>query len=996
MKKSFSLQKIPVSTYRLQFNLLFGFVDATEVIPYLNALGITDVYASPYFKARRGSVHGYDIIDPNRLNPEVGTEEEYHVLTKRMKNYGMGQILDIVPNHMCAESENQWWSDVLENGRSSIYADFFDIDWNPPVRKLAGKILIPILGDHYGKVLERQELELVFEKGGFFVSYFGNKFPIRPDTYKLILQHRIEDLQTRLSSDSPHLTELLRVITVLTHLTLHSKKNQDNIGERYYEKETIKNRLFMLCNESLEIRNFITENIRIFNGIKGNIQSFNRLDGLLSEQIWRLSNWRIGMEEINYRRFFDINNLAAIHIENPEVFDKIHRLIFKLITERNVTGLRVDHPDGLYNPSEYFKKLQQACFVKNMTPFTGSGGNELLPKDLDLESQIVQQFDNILSSDPQFKPFYIIAEKILTKSEKIPEDWPLFGTTGYDFLNSLNGIFVDIGNAKAFDHIYSEFIKMKINFQDIVYKTKKLTMQVAMSSEISTLGNYLNTISEKNRHTRDFTLNSLTRAIIEVSAYFPVYRSYVNTVRVSDRDRHCIELAVAKAKRKNPAISSSIFDYIRDVLLLKFPVDLSDGDKKEWLDFVMRFQQITGPVMAKGFEDTALYVFNRLISLNEVGGSPERFGTPLDTFHGQNVERARHWPHTLITTSTHDTKRSEDVRARINVLSEIPEKWKDHLIRWHWLNKKKKAVVKGRAAPDNNDEYFLYQTLIGAWPRDDMSRSAYEVFKKRIKEYLLKAIREAKVNTNWINPCILYENAVMAFVEAIMADEQFLKEFEPFQKMISYYGMFNSLSQTLIKIASPGIPDFYQGTETWDFSLVDPDNRRPVDYAAAMAMLSRLKQSELEIGPRALAREVIVDRADGRVKLYLTYKALNWRRENKLLFMTGDYIPLVSMGDHKDHVCSFARRSEHGTVLVIVPRFISGLVQTIDGTTPLEIIWDKTWIIITDEIAADNYRNIFTDENISVVRQSGERLLDLGTVFSSFPVAMLSASEPLE
>ena len=991
MKESFSFQKIPVSTYRLQFNYLFGFVDAAEVVPYLHELGITDVYASPYFKARRGSVHGYDIIDPNMLNPEVGTEEEYHVLTKRLKNYGMGQILDIVPNHMCAESENQWWLDVLENGQSSIYADFFDINWNPPVRKLAGKMLIPLLEDHYGKVLERQELELVFEEGAFFVSYFGNKFPIRPDTYKLILQHRIEDLQTRLSSDSPHLTELLRVITVLTHLPPHTKKNQDNIVERYCEKEIIKKRLFILCNESLEIRNFIAENIRIFNGIKGNIDSFNLLDGLLSEQIWRLSNWRIGMEEINYRRFFDINNIAAIRIENPEVFDKIHRLIFKLITERNVTGLRVDHPDGLYNPSEYFKKLQQACFVKSMTSFPGNVGNEIRLKDLDHESQIVRQFDNLLSSDPQFKPFYIIAEKILTKGEKIPDDWPLFGTTGYDFLNSLNGIFVDIRNAKAFDHIYSEFIKMKINFQDIVYKTKKLVMQAAMSSEISTLGNYLNTISEKNRHTRDFTLNSLTRAIIEVSAYFPVYRSYVNTVRVRDRDRHCIELAVAKARRRNPVISSSIFDYLRDVLLLKFPDDLSDGDKKEWLDFVMKFQQITGPVMAKGFEDSALYVFNRLLSLNEVGGSPERFGTPLGTFHGRNVKRARHWPHTLITTSTHDTKRSEDVRARINVLSEIPEKWKDHLIRWRWLNIKKKAVVKGRAAPDNNEEYFLYQTLIGAWPIDAMSRSAYEVFKKRIKEYLLKVIREAKVNTNHLNPCIAYENAVMAFVDAIMADAQFVKEFEPFQKMISYYGMFNSLSQTLLKIASPGIPDFYQGTETWDFSLVDPDNRRPVDYAAAMSMLSQLKQSELEIGPRALAREVSVDRADGRVKLYLTYKALNWRRENKLLFITGAYIPLMSMGDHKDHICAFARSSEHGTVLVIVPRFISGLVQTIDRTTPWEIIWDKTSIIITDEIAADNYRNIFTDEKISVIRQSGERLLALGTVFSSFPVAMLSA-----
>jgi (1->4)-alpha-D-glucan 1-alpha-D-glucosylmutase len=581
------------------------------------------------------------------------------------------------------------------------------------------------------------------------------------------------------------------------------------------------------------------------------------------------------------------------------------------------------------------------------------------------------------------------------KGEKIPEDWPLFGTTGYDFLNSLNGIFVDIRNAKAFDRIYSGFIRAKINFRDIVYEKKKLVMQVSMSGEINTLGHFLNTISEKNRHTRDFTLNSLIRAIIEVSACFPVYRTYVNALRVNDRDRQYIDLAVANAKRKNPAISSSIFDFLQDILLLRFPDDLGDGDKKEWLYFIMRFQQITGPVMAKGFEDTALYVFNRLVSLNEVGGSPERFGTPLDVFHGQNIERARYWPHDLLTTSTHDTKRSEDVRARINVLSEIPEKWKDHLIRWHWLNKNKKAIVKGRAAPDNNEEYLLYQTLIGAWPIDPVSGSAYEAFKKRIKEYLLKAIREAKVNTNWINPVIVYENAVMAFVDAIMADardSRFLIDFKPFQKMISYYGMFNSLSQTLLKIASPGIPDFYQGTETWDFSLVDPDNRRPVDYAAVMARFGQLKQRELEIGPQALAREVSADCADGRVKLYLTYKALNWRRENKLLFMAGAYIPLMSGGDHKDHVCSFARSSEHGTVLVIVPRFISVLIQNIDEAPLWEKIWDKTWIIIPDEIAADSYRNIFTDEIIDVIQQSGERVLNLGTVFSCFPLTMLSAA----
>jgi (1->4)-alpha-D-glucan 1-alpha-D-glucosylmutase len=994
MKEAFPFQTIPVSAYRLQFNRHFGFADAAKIVPHLHELGITDVYASPYFRARKGSLHGYDIVDPNTLNPEVGTEDEYDVFTKQLKKYGMGQILDIVPNHMSAGSENRWWMDVLENGRSSVYADFFDIDWNPVIKKLTGKILIPLLEEQYGIVLERQELALSFEEGAFFVSYAGNKFPLLPDTYIFILQHRIEDLQARCPAGSPHLTELLGIITELTHLPPHTEKDRDKISGRHCGKEIIRKRLSGLCKESPEIRDFIDRNIVIFNGIKGDPESFNLLDGLISKQVWRLARWRFAMEEINYRRFFDINNIVGLRIEDPAVFDKSHRLIFKLISERKVTGLRVDHPDGLHDPSEYFKRLQKECFIKGMTSLAGRGGDESLPEDPGIEPQIVRQFDDILSSDPGFRPFYVIAEKILTKDEQIPEDWPLFGTTGYDFLNSLNGIFVDAGNSKAFDRIYSGFIGAKTDFRDIVYEKKKLVMQVSMPGEISRLAHLLNTISEKDRHTRDFTLNSLTRAVSEVSACFPVYRTYVNALSVNDIDRRYIELAVAKAKLRNPAVSPSVFDFLGDVLMLRFPDDPGDGDKKEWLAFVMRFQQITGPLMAKGFEDTALYIFNRLVSLNEVGGSPERFGTPIGVFHGRNIKRAEYRPCDLSATSTHDTKRSEDVRARINVLSEVPGKWKEHLMRWHGLNKEKKAVVGGRAAPDNNEEYLLYQTLIGAWPIDPVSGPEYEVFKKRIREYMVKAMREAKVNTDWIDPDIVYENAVTAFIDAIMADDgdnRFLKDFGPFREMISHCGMFNSLSQTLLKIASPGVPDFYQGTETWDLSLVDPDNRRPVDYAAVTDMLSELKQRELEIGPQALAREVSAGWTDGRVKLYLSYKALNWRRENKLLFMAGAYIPLKSGGDHKEQVCSFARSSEQGTVLIIVPRFMAGLIQGLEEAPPGETIWDKTWIIIPDELAADNYCNIFTDADSTVIKQSGERRLYLGSVLSCFPAAMLRA-----
>ncbi|MDI6891062.1 MAG: malto-oligosyltrehalose synthase [Thermodesulfovibrionales bacterium] len=703
-KEVFLLPRVPVSTYRLQFNCQFRFSDARKIIPYLHELGITDIYSSPYFKAKKGSLHGYDIVDYNTLNPEIGTEEEYDKLINELHKYDMGQILDIVPNHMCNTSkENAWWMDVIENGPSSIYACFFDIDWDPVKNELKNKLLLPILGDQYGKVLENQELKLSFEEGAFFINYYDNKLPIRPQTYTQILKYRLDELGKSLPNEDPQLIELLSIITALGHLPPYTEREPEKIKERCREKEIIKKRLWSIYNESPDIKTFIDENITTFNGIEGEPRSFDLLDKLLSEQAYRLSYWRVATEEINYRRFFDINDLSAIRVEDPVVFEKTHELILKLIREGKVTGLRVDHPDGLYNPSEYFHWLQQSCFVQIRLGYLERLKDDI-PSDLykeikedtplsakesDVETEILRQYDEILSSSSYYKPFYIVGEKILTRGERMPEDWPIFSTTGYVFLNSVNGIFIKTANVKAFDDIYSRFIKSKMDYQEIVYENKKLIMQVAMSSEINTLGHYLNRISEKNRHTRDFTLKSLTNAIIEVIAFFPVYRTYANPSGVNDRDQRYTELAVSKAKRKNPAISESIFNFLRDVLLLKFPEDFGEEDKEEWLDFVMRFQQITGPVMAKGLEDTAFYVYNRLVSLNEVGGSPERFGTPLETFHGQNIERSKFWPHALITTSTHDSKRSEDVRARINVLSEIPDEWKEYLTRWSRLNKKK-------------------------------------------------------------------------------------------------------------------------------------------------------------------------------------------------------------------------------------------------------------------------------------------------------------------
>ena len=999
------VRRIPIATYRLQLNYLFRFPDAKSVVSYLHELGISDCYASPYFMAKKGSLHGYDILNHNQINPEIGTEDEYEEFEEELKKYGMGQILDIVPNHMnITEKENVWWMDVLENGQSSIYADFFDIDWKPVKGELENKVLLPILGNQYGQVLENQELNLRFEEGAFFVCYGDKTFPVEPTSYHRILEFGIADLEKETGKDHPHLQELLSIITALTHLPPHTEKKRPKMMERLREKEIIKKRLWNLYNESDQMRSFIDQNLRIFNGDKENSKSFDLLDELLGRQVYRLSYWRVATEEINYRRFFDINELAAIRMENPAVFGETHKLTFKLIKEGKVTGLRVDHPDGLYNPVEYFYRLQKGCFVQICLQemekeMIGKGEAELLgPSSPSLEERIGSLYDQELfknSSSPLRTFFYIVGEKILTKGERMPDDWPVSGTVGYVFLNPVNGIFVATENAKAFDRIYTRLIRSKLDCQDLLYDKKKLIMLTAMSGEVNMLGHFLDRLSEKNRHTRDFTLNSLTAAIMETIACFPVYRTYMTPCGVIERDRRYVEQAISRAKRKNPALNVTIFDFLENVLLLQYPEDFKETDKMEWLDFVMRFQQVCPPIMAKGLEDTLFYAYNRFASLNEVGGSPEKFGTTLETFHGQNIERGKLWPHGLIATSTHDTKRGEDVRARLNVLSEIPDEWNHYLNRWSRMNKGKKSVIDGQFVPDRNEEYLLYQTLIGVWPLQSMEEADYELFKKRIEDYMLKAIREAKVNTSWICPNITYEDALLRFIDAILLYRQknpFLKDFYELQKKVSYFGMFNSLSQTLLKITSPGTPDFYQGTEVWDFSLVDPDNRRPVNFDIRKKMLGVLKKKMAMCGSDLpdLVRELLLEWNDGSIKLYVTFKSLNYRKENRELFMDGAYIPLMGDGTLKEHICAFARQEKNKAVLVIVPRFLTRLTQM--GEMPLgEKTWEDSWLVMPGEMSANRFRNIFTGEMLGSVEQGGGTRIALDQVFANFPVALLEA-----
>jgi (1->4)-alpha-D-glucan 1-alpha-D-glucosylmutase len=1006
-KEDILLPRIPVSAYRLQFNSDFTFNAAREIIPYLNKLGITDIYASPYFKARSGSLHGYDIVDPTELNPEIGTEDQYDALVAELQKHGMGQILDIVPNHMCvASKDNVWWMDVLENGPSSFYASFFDIEWNPLKAELRNKVLLPILGDQYGRVLENQDMQLVFENGAFFVSYYEHRLPLAPETYLFILGHRLDELREILAEGDPHLIELESIITALEHLPVYTETDGEKKSERNREKEIIKKRLQALSDASADLEDFIRGNVRILNGTKGNPSSFDLLDELLGMQPYRLSYWRVATEEINYRRFFDINDLAAIRTEVPVVFEKTHSLIFRFIREGEVTGLRVDHPDGLYNPSEYFQWLQRNSFLNMRLGYTERVREVIssdIPKQIKedmhiyseqdaINSEILKLYDEIIADNATYKPFYIVGEKILIKDERMPEDWPIFSTTGYVFLNTVNGIFVKTENARSFDEIYARFIRAKMDFQDLVYENKKLIMQVAMSSELNTLGHYLNVLSEKNRHTRDFTLNSLTAAIIEVVAFFPVYRTYINPSGVNDRDRHYIELAISKAQRKNPAISAAVFDFLKDVFLFNGAWNPGTDHKNERMDFIMRFQQITGPVMAKGLEDTVFYVYNRLLSLNEVGGSPDRFGISLDTFHGKNIERIKFWPNALITTSTHDTKRSEDVRARINVLSEIPDEWRECLSRWGRINKKNKLLVDGQRVPDHNEEYLIYQTIIGAWPPEIGDETEYDDFKKRTKDYVLKAVREAKLNSSWINPNTIYEEALTIFIDRLMNNapgNQFLKNFQILRDKIIHYGMYNSLSQTLLKITSPGVPDFYQGTELWNFRLVDPDNRQPVDYCGSAAQLEELMVLESEKPLYGLARDLTLQKENGKIKLYLIYKALNYRNKNKELFERGEYLPLEVMGKKAKNVCAFARRIGNTRTTIIVPRFFTELIPEYKSLPLGETVWEGTFVIMPIAEPGAKYRNVFTDEIVIARDYKEATALYLSDVFANFPVAVL-------
>jgi (1->4)-alpha-D-glucan 1-alpha-D-glucosylmutase len=911
-------KRIPGATYRLQFNRHFTFQQALQVVEYLRELGITDCYASPLFKAGPQSTHGYDICAFDQFNPHVGSREDFARFAQRLRELELGLLLDIVPNHMGNDLSNPWWRDVLEKGRASAYANWFDIDWQPLQSDLRNRVLLPTLEAHYAEVLEAGKLRLVYERGEFAVAYYDRKFPISPESYATILK------ELPLAQDAKAALEAL----------VHS-----------------------------------------LNGTPGRPRSFDKLHALLQQQHYRLAFWRVGPEEINYRRFFDVTELVSLRMELPEVFRAAHQLVFQLISAGEVTGLRVDHPDGLWNPKEYFERLQAAA----ARPSSGAA-----------------------KSGPHAS-LYIVAEKILTRDEPLPEDWPVDGTTGYDFLNHVNGLFVNPAHREAFNQLYDAFLgQPSPGLAATARASKRQILQASLISEIHGLAHRLKRLAAATRYGQDFTFHQIHAVLVELIAALPVYRTYITeqTVEVAAPEREYLLRALAAVRDANPQLDAALLEFVQRLLLLSPFPDMDETQRKRCRDFVLRWQQLSGPAMAKGLEDTAFYRFNRLVSLNEVGGDPDTFGITLDAFHRYNTSRATVWPHSLLATATHDTKRGEDTRARINVLSEMPHEWRQTVLHWREMNVDKKSVVDGQFAPRPNDEYLLYQILLGAWPVElqtlEQVRSQAEdglaAFRTRIMEYMLKAIREAKTHTTWTEPDAAYEAATHRFVEqllAVSAPNPFLEAFLPFQRKVAFFGQWNSLSQVLLKLTSPGVPDLYQGTELWDLSLVDPDNRRPVDYALRGRMLRELKQetSAAGIHLHGLLQTLLRDAHTGRIKLYLLWRALQFRGSQAALFERGSYVPLMAAGEKRDHVCAFARVLGNQAVVALAPRLVLGLTQAVERPPLGAEVWGETTLPLPKEVPGTRFRNVLTQQTISL---NADRALPLREALAHFPVALLT------
>lgn len=895
---------IPGATYRVQLNSGFRFSDATLAVPYLQALGVSHLYTSPYLKARAGSTHGYDIIDHNALNPEIGDDDDFERLCATLAQHDMHQLLDIVPNHMgVLQADNAWWLDVLESGPASVYADTFDIDWQPPAPEMLGQVLLPVLGDHYGKVLEAGELVLRFEpeSGEFRIHYHDHRFPIDPRHYPLIF----EAVGAPVLHDEAQRAALHGVQSLLYALSQLPDRNDPSASARsvrHRDKGIHKRRLSQAALRLPWVGSWIDQCLQALNGTVGQPDSFDRFDRLIRQQAYRLAFWRVAGDDVNYRRFFDINTLAAVRMEREAVFEATHHTIFGWLRDGKVAGLRVDHPDGLCDPQGYFLRLQSR-YVNTMRSLEGEDGPRAL---------------------------YVAIEKILAEHERLPHDWPIHGGTGYRFSNLVNGLFVDGHHEEAFDRLYADFIGERLVYDDVLYDAKLSIMSLSLSSDLQVLTEALHRIAGKDRRTCDFTRNRLKAALIEMAAAFPVYRTYISERGLDDADRQHIDWATAAAKRRSRASEVSVIDYLRDVLI-NAPTEPDPVRRRAMLNFVYRWQQFTAPVMAKSMEDTAFYRYHRLASLNDVGGDPRHFGLSVNAFHAANQYRVRFTPHTMLGSSTHDSKRSEDVRTRLDVLSEIPSLWKSAIGRWSAMNLKRASRIDAEVAPTRNDEYLLYQTLVGMWPLSPVDDAALSGLRQRVQDYMLKAAREAKQQTSWVNPNTAYEGALARFIDALLGTVEpnpFLRDLLGFVEGIAPFGCFNSLNLVAFKLTSPGVPDIYQGCETWNFNLVDPDNRRPVDFKALRTQLGSLQS--LFAGGRADAQglaDLRQDWASGRLKMLVTWRLLHLRQTHPMLFNRGGYQALPAEGSAGSHVVAYARTHDNRLCVTVGTRLLHTLVH---------------------------------------------------------------------
>lgn len=978
---------VPLCTYRLQFNRSFHFAQVRKLVPYLCRLGITHCYSSPILKARAGSPHGYDITDHNQLNPEIGTEEEFRELAAELKARGMGLLLDIVPNHMgVGAGDNPWWQDVLQNGRASAYADFFDIDWEPLKPELRNKVLIPILASPYGEALETGNIHVVFEDVRFFVRYFDKVLPLDPQTIPMIFAPALEARQ-REGQGAAASEELNTLLNAFGRLPANCVTTPSEVQQRQNQIPSLLEQLQHLTSDSHQAQSQIREVLQRLNGIPGDAHSFDALHELLEKQVYRLAFWRVSGEEINYRRFFDINDLVGLRMENPRVFAATHKLIRRLLAEGLVSGLRIDHPDGLLEPLQYFMRLQRLYAASQCL-----GAEPVLPQatdgiELDIHGAFVGREAGAAEA-----PLYLLAEKIFQAGERQPEDWPVDGTVGYDFANLVNDLFIDQRNERLFTKLYRRVMDENLRVGRVIIESKKLVMRRALASEVNVLAHMLNEISNQDRCARDFTLNVLREAIRETIACFPVYRTYINERgHVSETDRAYIEQAIDCAKRHNGTLAAAGFDFLRSILLEGSNGGATLYGYRRQLYFTLKFQQLTGPVMAKGLEDTACYVYNRFISVNDVGGTPAAFGASPAEFHRANLERAQRWPNSMLSTSTHDSKRSEDVRARLNVLSEMPRQWSSLVMKWRRVNSKYKVhLPDGRAVPDNNEEYLLYQTLVGAWPLHMDGAEQRSEFVRRIQQYMEKAVHEAKVNLSWLNTNPDYVAGVNSFVEKILSPSRrgktnlFWDSLQRFLPQVMYFGCINSLSQVLLKLTCPGVPDIYQGQEMWDFSLVDPDNRRPVDFDQRMRAAEDLQMRAASEDPSEISRELLNNYQDGRIKLWVTMCALDFRRAHRDLFQLGSYVPLNVARGREPHVLAFARRHAGQMTIIAVPRLSYSLMKG-KKSPPIGAVWGDAELLLPPEAVGRPWRNIFTGATVLASRS-----LLCRKAFARFPLALLA------